>query len=350
MNAMHRSRTGARPQRRILRAAILTAIVTVVSVPSAAFALFSATPAATSAGVSAATISSPTGFSATGASSTTAVLSWTAPATLTGYKLTQSPGTLAGCPATPTAGTTSCTATGLSPNTTYTYALTAVYNSWAGPSVQATVTTSGSIRATLLASATDTSSSQSTTVTGVNTTSGAPLLILVYRQVSNGSQTPTPTWVTGSAISAASQIAAEGFSPSSKCGVAAWRATGTGTSGGTVTVSFGSNGNVTTTIDVVQLSGASPSSPVSQSTVTTSSGQTATGGSLPGVSPGNGEVFFVGLATSTTLSTPSGYAAIDAPASGVLGSWYSSSASSGGISTSLGTSTYWATIEVAIQS
>jgi hypothetical protein len=141
----------------------------------------------------------------------------------------------------------------------------------------------------------------------VYATSGAPLLILVYRQVSNGSQTPTPISVTGSAISggnaAPSQIAAEGFCPSIKCGVAAWRATGTGTSGGTVTVSFGSNSNVTTTVDVVRLSGASTSSPVSQSTVTTSSGQTATGGSLPGVSAGNGEVFFVGLATSTTEQT-----------------------------------------------
>jgi hypothetical protein len=51
------------------------------------------------------------------------------------------------------------------------------------------------------------------------------------------------------------------------------------------------------------------------------------------------------------MSTPSGYAALDAPASGVSavhGSWFGP-ASSSGIITTAGTSTAWATIEIAIQ-
>ena len=49
------------------------------------------------------------------------------------------------------------------------------------------------------------------------------------------------------------------------------------------------------------------------------------------------------------MSTPSGYTALDAPSSGVHGSW-SGPASSSGITTTAGTSTAWATIEIAIAS
>ncbi len=350
-----RNHQGAGALRRAVRLAavgpVLSAIALSLTVTGATVASSSATETSGHDAFAAATISAPTGFAATGASSTTAALTWTAPATLTGYKLAQSPGTLAGCSATPTASTTSCTATGLSPGTTYTYTLTAVYNSWSSPSVQASATTPAAISATLLASTTSTTSGQSTTVTGVNTTSGTPLLILVYRQGSSSNLSVSS--VTGSAISSSngpSQVTAQTFGANSKYAVMAWRAAGTGTAGGTVTVSFSSSNNVTTTIDVVQLSGASSSSPVSQSAVTTGSSQTATGGSLPGVSSGNGEIFFVGLAASTTMSTPGGYAALDAPASGAHGSWYGSSASSSGVSSTLGASTYWAAVEVAIQS
>lgn len=141
MKAAHRARTAARPLRRVLPASIVVGLAMVLSAPGVAFALFSAIPSAQTAGVTAAAISSPTGFTATASSTTKATLSWTAPSALTGYTLTQSPGTLAGCSATPTASTTSCTATGLSAKTTYTWTLTAVYNSWKSPSVQASATT-----------------------------------------------------------------------------------------------------------------------------------------------------------------------------------------------------------------
>jgi len=141
MNATHRSRAAARPFCRIFPASVVVGLTLVLSAPGAAFALFSATPSAQTAGVTAATISAPTSFTATTQSTSTVSLSWTAPATLTGYTLTQSPGTLAGCSSTPSASTRSCTATGLSQGTTYTWTLTAVYNSWKSPSVQASATT-----------------------------------------------------------------------------------------------------------------------------------------------------------------------------------------------------------------
>ncbi len=53
------------------------------------------------------------------------------------------------------------------------------------------------------------------------------------------------------------------------------------------------------------------------------------------------------------MTTPSGYTALDAPASGsssLHGSWVTSSASSTRTSTAAGASTAWATIEIAITS
>jgi hypothetical protein len=143
MNALHRSRAAVRRLRRILPASVVIGLTLVLSAPGAAFALFSATPSAQTAGVTAATISAPTSFTATTQSANKVNLSWIAPATLTGYTLTQTPGTLAGCSSTPSASTSSCTATGLSQGTTYTWTLTAVYNSWQSPSVQASATTNG---------------------------------------------------------------------------------------------------------------------------------------------------------------------------------------------------------------
>jgi hypothetical protein len=76
----------------------------------------------------------PTFGAATAITSTSVTLNWSAPgaggATLTGYALTQSPGTLAGCSATPTAAAVSCTATGLTAGTTYTWTLKSKSGNW----------------------------------------------------------------------------------------------------------------------------------------------------------------------------------------------------------------------------
>jgi Fibronectin type III domain len=330
--------------RRVLWAGIVVGIA-IALVPGAALAVFSAAPTVT-AGVTAATISAPGGFTATAASTTTANLSWTAPPTLTGYTLSQSPGTLAGCSATPSG--TSCTATGLASNTAYTWTLKAAYNNWLSSAVQASATTSSAVGFALLAHATDsTSGSSSSTVPGVTTISKADLLIFVYRQGSNGNMGISS--ISGSAISGTpTAITSEVFNANGKFEVWAYQATGTGNSNGTVTVAFNSGNNVSTTIDVVQLSGDKTASPIAQSVGSASSGTTVTGGSLPGASASDGELFFAGLATATSMSTPASYTALDVSASTVHGAWYSSSASTAGITTSLGASSSWGAIEIEI--
>jgi hypothetical protein len=332
---------------RVLPGAIVLALAAVLGAPGAAFALFAGQPSAQTASVTAASIAAPMSFTAAATGSTTASLSWTAPSTLTGYTLSQSPGTLAGCSATPSSGTTSCTATGLSPKTTYTWTLTAVYDNWKSSSVQASATTFAVVGATLLGSATDTTSgTQATTVSGISTTSGAKLLILAYRQGSTGNLAINS--ITGTAVSGTpSQINTEPFtSGGNHFAVFAWQATGTGTSNGTVSVNFSSGNNTSTTIDVIQLSGNSAAAPTSA--ISTNTGTTATGGSLSPGSAADGEMFFAGLSGATSMTTPAGYAALDAPASTVHGAWFSASASSSAISTGLGASRTWGTIEVEI--
>jgi hypothetical protein len=336
-----------RPVHRSARWAALAIVGVIALAPVAAPAVFSAAPVVT-AGVTAATISAPTGFTATAASGTTATLSWTAPPALTGYTLSQTPGTLAGCSATPSG--TSCTATGLTSGTAYTWTLKAAYNNWLSSAVQASATTSAAAGFTLLGNATDgTSGTQSSSVTGVTSTSGAVMIILIYRQGSNGNLGVSS--VSGSAISGTpAAINSKVFSSNSKYEVYGYRADGTGTANGTVTVSFANGNNVSTTIDVVQLSGENTSGPVARSAVSASSsaGTTVTGGSLTGASSSDGELFFVGLDTTRSMSTPTGYIALDVPASTVHGSWYSTSASATGITTTLGASSSWATIEIEI--
>ena len=330
--------------RKVLWAGIAVGIA-IALVPGAALAVFSAAPAVT-AGVGAATISAPGGFTATATSTTTVNLSWTSPPALTGYTLAQSPGTLAGCSATPSG--TSCTATGLTSKTAYTWTLKAAYNNWVSSSVQASSTTTSAVGFTLVGKATDaTGGTSSSKATGVTTTSGAGLLILIYRQ---GSSDVGITSVSGTAISGTATAITNQAPASSNSDVAAYYATGTGTSNGTVKVSFSAANNVSTSIDVVQLSGDNTVSPIAQSAVSASSvsGTAVTGGALPGASANDGELFFAVLTTATSMSTPSGYTVLDVPASTVHGVWDSSSASAAGITTSLGVSSYWGTIEIEV--
>ena len=330
--------------RKVLWVGIVVGIA-IALVPGAALAVFSAPPAVT-ARATAATISAPGGFTATAASTTTVNLSWTAPPTLTGYTLSQSAGTLAGCSATPSG--TSCTATGLTSHTAYTWTLKAAYNNWLSSSVQASATTMSTVGFTLVGKATDgTGGTSSSTATGVTTISGAGLLVLVFRQ---GSSDVGITSVSGSAISGTATAITSQAPTNSNFEVAAYYATGTGKSNGTATVSFSASNNVSTSIDVVQLSGDNTASPIVQSAVTasSSSGATVTGGALSGASASDGELFFAVLTTTTSMSTPTGYTVLDVPASTVHGVWDSSSASAAGITTSLGGSSYWGTIEIEI--
>lgn len=352
MSGAHRPTRGRRLTGRIAGLGIAAAVVAALSAPGVALALFTSTPSARTASVTAATIGPPTGFTATATGSASANLSWTAPPNLTGYTLSQSPGTLAGCSAAPSAATTSCTATGLSPGTPYTWTLTAVYNNWASTAAHASASTFHVVGTNLQASATDgTAGTQTTTVSNVASASGATLLILAYRQGSTGNMAISS--ITGTAITSgtAASVNSQAFNSSGggKFGVLAWQATGTGTTNGTVVVKFAAANNVTTTIDVIQLSGNNTATPIAGSAVSTaSSGTTVTGGALSPGTSSDGEIFFAGLSASTSMSTPSGYAKLDVPASTVHGAWFSSSASASGVATSLGASGAWGTIEIEI--
>ena len=48
------------------------------------------------------------------------------------------------------------------------------------------------------------------------------------------------------------------------------------------------------------------------------------------------------------MSTPTGYAVLDAPAPGTHGSWFGSAASAAGVASGLGASSTWGAIEVEI--
>jgi hypothetical protein len=121
------------------RTSLIALIVTVVVFGAAgtAFAVWNASTNVNVTGTGA-TLATPTNFGATSNAATTANLSWTAPTNATSYTLSQSPGTLAGCSATPGLSPTSCTATSLTPGTSYTWTLKAVFHNW----VSAAVTTS----------------------------------------------------------------------------------------------------------------------------------------------------------------------------------------------------------------
>ena len=127
----------------IRRSSVVAVFTMVLASSTMAWAIFSGTGATATGSFNAGTINAPTAFATSSVAPTSVLLSWTAPTSPseTSYTLSQSPGTIAGCSATPSAGTTSCTASGLTPNTLYTWTLTAYYDNWQSTSVTVSVTT-----------------------------------------------------------------------------------------------------------------------------------------------------------------------------------------------------------------
>ncbi len=310
MTTGQHARRAPRQRRLIVAATVIFAVGLALTAPGMALAVFTSQPAAQTASVTAATISPPTGFSASASGTTSASLSWTAPATLTGYTLSQSPGTLAGCSATPASGSTNCTATGLSPATTYTWTLKAVYNNWQSPSAQAAAETSfgssdlgnGIASCLLLSLLCDGPS--------VTTTSGASELIFVYLKGTLLSSSPI-SGVTGP-FTASAQVASVGF-PTGTSGnfLAVFKATGNGSTG-TVTVHFGGLSVLPTAwVDVVQLgSGEAPlaCSSCTGAGTTTAGNQNAIA-ALTIQHAADSEIAFLG-STNGTFTTPSGFASV----------------------------------------
>lgn len=160
LHAKHRRR---RAGARLGTAVVLLAVGMVLAAAGAASAFFIESGSGSFGLATAGTIGPPTSFSAVAASSTSVSLSWDAPIdpSPTGYSLSQSPGTLSGCVASPPSGTTTCTATGLTPGTEYTWTLSADYYGWASISTE-----SGAAPPKETPAITSTTSSTSLTVGG----------------------------------------------------------------------------------------------------------------------------------------------------------------------------------------
>lgn len=329
------------------------AIGLAISAPGMAEAVFSASPPAQTASVTAATISPPANFTAALVSSTSAQLTWTAPAPETGYTLSQSSGTLAGCSPTPSSSTTTCTATGLTANQTYTWTLTAKDNNWLSTPVTASTYASlGNGAATCVLG-----SLLCTAGTSVTTTSGANELVFVYfaSLVSLGHATSLSTG-SGTPFSSSSLLASQAFGTGN--GVYVFAATGNGSTD-PAAVGFASGLSLAPTgwVDVVQL--GTGQSALSCSGCT-DSGTTASGGGnvtaqLTVAHSYDSEIAFIG-ATGTLIIVPtiSGIPAnffTIAPGGsspyGTFGSTAQSSATFGVSALALGVA--WGSIAVEIQ-
>ena len=113
----------------------------VVLVAGLAFAYWITTDSSNPAAASATSLSAPTGATATETGATSVKISWTNPGTqVTGaqYQVVRTPGTGTLC--TVSAPTSSCTDSGLSPGTAYSYSVTAVLDAWQSTAVSASFT------------------------------------------------------------------------------------------------------------------------------------------------------------------------------------------------------------------
>ncbi len=152
---MSRPRHAASRARRALpsRAAVAGLVALLVSAAPAQ-AYWTAVATGSAARADAGTLAAPA-LSAASVTATSAALSWTPPFTPTAYAVSQSPGSLAGCPAAPGTGSSGCAVTSLVPNTAYTWTLTAYRYAWAAPRTvtattpkQATTTTLSNVTPT----------------------------------------------------------------------------------------------------------------------------------------------------------------------------------------------------------
>ncbi len=154
--------------RRGLLAAAVAVLVLMAAGP--AYSFWTATSSGPYGRAVASTLATPVLSTGT-VTDTSAGLSWTQPFTPTSYTLGQSPGSIAGCSATPSVASTSCTATGLTPNTSYTWTLGARLHSWNSPA-QASVTTSKQATTTTLSNLTPTTGAAGSSFSATATVTG----------------------------------------------------------------------------------------------------------------------------------------------------------------------------------
>ena len=175
------------------------------------------------------TLTAPT-LTTSSVGATSATLSWTRPFVPTGYTLGQSPGSLTGCAAAPPTGSSGCTATGLAPNTSYTWTLTAAYQNWVSTTT-ASVTTSKQSTTTTLSNLTPTSATEGNTFAVTATVAGSsgygtPAGTVVFSLFTAASCTGGAAYTT-SAVALSGGVATGSLQPAA--GTYYWRATYTPT-------------------------------------------------------------------------------------------------------------------------
>lgn len=136
------SPTPAVVRHRRLRSSVVLALTAVLLLVLArpAYAYWTATSTGPYGRAQAATLVTPV-LTAGSVTATSATLSWTKPFAPTAYTLSQSPGSLTGCPAAPGTGSNGCAATSLTPNRSYTWTLSAYLQSWFSQAVVSATTT-----------------------------------------------------------------------------------------------------------------------------------------------------------------------------------------------------------------
>ncbi len=222
-------RRSASPSRRRRRLVVAVATGLLLAVAGPAYAFWTATSTGSYGRAQAGTLATPT-VSTGSVTATSAALSWTQPFAPTAYALGQSPGTLSGCPTAPGTGSTGCTATSLTPNTPYTWTLSASYHHWVSPAVvsattpkQSTTTTLSNITPTTGAAGTSFNATAAVTGNaGYGTPAGTVVFSLFTSATCSGTASHTSTARPLSAGSATTS-----FQPAA--GTYYWRATYTPT-------------------------------------------------------------------------------------------------------------------------
>lgn len=203
---------------------VLLVVALLVGLAGPAYAFWTATSTGDYALARATGLTAPTLTTGT-VTPTTVPLSWNQPFTPTGYTLGQSPGSIAGCSGTPGTGSTSCTATSLTPNTTYTWTLTASRYSWTAPAT-ASATTSRQATTTTLSNRTPTTGPAGTTfnitasVTG-NSGYGTPAGTVVFSLYTSSTCSGSPVSSTAP-VTTSGGSATGGLTPAA--GTYYWRA------------------------------------------------------------------------------------------------------------------------------
>lgn len=303
--AHRRTSHASRPRRRLTGLSIVLAVVVGLSGVAAAYVTITGTGTAQS---KAGTIGAATGFTASAVHYTKAKLSWTAPSgyTPTSVTLSQSPGTLHGCAATsPTSG---CTATTLTPFTTYTWTLTYHYHNWSAVTTLTQQTLAHILMVNPTCTIDITGANTHTVVTGCSITAeGTANSIKLYRPTLPASQTGdvliaqfgarrgTATGLTGPAgwtkITSASSTGTgvtnfvatyycvvTATSACKKTGATTWTWSWT-SSGGTPPTSYNASGGI------IAFTGVTPTTPVNAGSKVKAAASKWTKATLPAVTP-----------------------------------------------------------------